>query len=88
MRCVTVVVDVRTGLGHASPHRNFGSVRQKRATKLSLFYIKAVKNLQNTTNTKTLQNDSAESMERHCNHAIATYISTNIYKYKRYKQKK
>ena len=45
-------------------------------------YINAVKNLRNTTNTNTLQDDNAGSMEMHCNPAIITYKNTNIYKCK------
>ena len=50
-------------------------------------YISAVKNLQNTTNSATLQYDSAGSMEMHCNPATVTYENTIIYKYKKYRQK-
>ena len=36
----------------------------------SFFNINAVKNLQNATNMGNLQEDSAGSMEIHCNHSI------------------
>ena len=49
----------------------------------TFFYINAVKNLRNTTNTNTLQDDNAGSTEMHCNPAIITYKNTNIYKYKK-----
>ena len=42
------------------------------------FYINAVKNLRNTTNTNTLQDDNAGRMEMHCNPAIIAYKNTNI----------
>ena len=48
-----------------------------------VFYINAVKNLRNTTNTNSLQEDNAGSMEMHWNPAIITYKNTNIYKYKK-----
>ena len=54
---------------------------------MRLFYINAVKNLRNTANTNTLQDDDAGSMEMHCNPAIIIYKNTNIYKYKRIQTK-
>ena len=42
-----------------------------------LINIKAVKNLQNTTNAKTLQDDNVGSMEMHCNPANIIYENTD-----------
>ena len=42
------------------------------------FFINAVKNLQNNTNTKTLHKDNAGNMEMHSNPAIAAYKNSNI----------
>ena len=39
-------------------------------------------------NTNTVQDDTAGSIEMHCNPAIITYKNTNIHKYKKYRQKK
>ena len=47
-----------------------------------------IKNLQNTTDATTLRDDNAGSMEIHCNPALITYRNTNIYKYRKYKQKR